>query len=200
MSTILQINNSVFGDQGQSSRLTDTFVSQLRAGRSDTRIIRRDLSAATVPHLTADRFAAALTDPAERTAEQAREAALADTLVEELLSADLLVIGVPTYNFNIPSPLKAWFDHVARAGTTFRYTAAGPEGLLQGKKAYVFVTSGGRHAGTETDFAAPYLRQILGFLGIEDVVFTHAEGLALGEEASRESLVAATARIQELAA
>ncbi|MEX0731617.1 MAG: NAD(P)H-dependent oxidoreductase [Aquisalimonadaceae bacterium] len=200
MTTILQINNSLFGDEGKSSSLADAFVAEWSRRQPDARVIRRDLAADPVPHLTHDRFSAAITAPDERTPAQADEAVIADALVDELLAADVLVIGVPIYNFNIPSTLKAWFDHVARAGTTFRYTENGPEGLLRSRKAYVFATSGGRYAGTEADFQTPYIRHFLGFLGIDDVVFTYAEGLAMGDDTSREALNAAGRRIMKLAA
>ncbi len=200
MTTILQVNNSVFSDHGVSSRLADSFVTRHRSGQPDTRVVRRDLSDAPVPHLTAERFRAALTPAGQRTAEQARAAAIADELVQELIAADVLVIGVPTYNFNIPSPLKAWFDHIARAGTTFRYTENGPEGLLTGKKAYVFIASGGHYADSALDFTTPWLRHMLAFLGIEDVTFTYAEGLALGDEASQQAIDSAEQRIERLAA
>lgn len=200
MTTILQVNNSVFGDDGVSSRLADTFVAQERTRRDEARVLRRNLGDHPVPHLTAERFRAALTPPEERSAEQAREAAIADELVEELQAADVLVLGVPVYNFHVPSPLKAWFDHVARAGTTFRYTENGPEGLLKGRKAYVFMASGGQYAETSMDFAAPWLRHMLGFLGIDDVTVVRAEGMAMGEETSRQAIEAANQRIAALAA
>lgn len=200
MHTILQINNSLFGDEGQSSRLSDEFVERLRAADPEARVVRRDLAREAVPHLDQATFRAALTAADERTPEQARAAALADTLVNELLAADALVLGVPVYNFLLPSTLKAWFDHVARAGTTFRYTEQGPRGLLAGTRAYVFLTSGGKYVGTEADFAARYLRHMLGFIGIEEVDITRAEGLAMGEESSREALGSARERIERLAA
>lgn len=200
MTTILQLNNSLFSDRGQSSRLADAFVERLRAGEPEVRVIRRDLADHPVPHLDQATFSAGLTAAEERTVEQVRTAALADTLVEELLSADRLVMGVPVYNFLIPSTLKAWFDHVARAGTTFRYTENGPEGLVRGTSAYVFLTSGGQYAGTEADFAAAYVRHMLGFLGIDDVTVTRAEGLAMGEETGRRALATAREQIDRLAA
>ena len=200
MTTILQLNNSLFSDQGQSSRLADEFVERPRAREPDVGVIRRDLALQPIPHLDQATFTAARTAPAERPPEQARAAALADTLVDELLAADRLVLGVPVYNFHVPSTLKAWFDHVARAGTTFRYTADGPQGLVAGTRAYAFVTSGGRYADTEADFAARYVRHMLGFLGIERVAVTRAEGLAMGEETGRAALAAARDRIERLAA
>ena len=200
MTTILQLNNSLFSDDGQSSRLADEFVQRLRQQAPEARVIRRDLAEQPVPHLEQATFLAGLAAPEERTAEQAEAAALADTLVQELLAADTLVLGVPVYNFSIPSPLKAWFDHVARAGTTFRYTEGGPQGLIHGTRAYVFVTSGGRYADTEADFAARYVRHMLGFLGIEDVTITRAEGLAMGAETSRRALQSAREQLDRLAA
>ncbi|MEX0606571.1 MAG: NAD(P)H-dependent oxidoreductase [Halofilum sp. (in: g-proteobacteria)] len=136
----------------------------------------------------------------ERSSEQAREAAIADELLEELIAADELVIGVPTYNFNVPSTLKAWFDHIARAGSSFRYTADGPEGLLTGKKAFIFVASGGQYSDSAQDFTTPWLRHLLAFLGIEDVTFTYAEGLAMGEDSSQQAIATAEQRIERLAA
>lgn len=200
MTTLLQINTSIFGDDGRSSTLSNAFVAQWRDKNPDGRVIRRDLAESPVPHLTQARFSAGLTPPGERTMEQAREAALADTLVEELLAADVLVIGFPVYNFHMPSALKAWFDHVARAGTTFRYTSNGPEGLLNGTRAYVFAASGGQYAGTGADFYTPYLNHFLGFLGIEQVEFTYAEGLAMGEDTSHAAMEAASERVLRLAA
>lgn len=200
MKTILQINNSLFGDEGQSSRLADEFLARVRSDDTQARVVRRDLAEHPVPHLEQATFLAGLTAADERTAEQARTAAHADTLIEELREADTLVLGVPVYNFLIPSTLKAWFDHVARAGTTFRYTESGPEGLLEGKRAHVFLTSGGQYADTDIDFAATYVRHMLGFLGITDVTVTRAEGLAVGEETSRTALESARGRIERLAA
>lgn len=200
MNTILQLNNSLFSDNGQSSRLADEFVERLQAREPQARVIRRDLSDRPVAHLGQATFTAALTSPDERSPEQARAAALADALVDELLAADTLVLGVPVYNFGIPSTLKSWFDHVARAGTTFRYTENGPQGLVSGTRAYAFVTSGGKYAGTDVDFAGHYVRHMLGFLGIGNVMITRAEGLAMGEEAGKQSLAAARRQIDLLAA
>ena len=189
MTTILQLNSSVFSDSGTSSSLADTFVQQWYRREPDALLIRRDLASDSIPHLTAETFAAAGMPPQERTPAQANAARLADTLVAEVLRADVLVIGLPVYNFNLPSTLKAWFDHVARAGTTFRYGSDGPEGLLPIKHAYIFTASGGRYAGGPADFQAPYLKHMLGFLGINNVTFTYAEGLSMGD-AGRESAVA----------
>jgi FMN-dependent NADH-azoreductase len=199
MTHILQINTSLFGAQGQSSRLAADFAAALVA-TTGANLAVRDLARDPVPHLTAERFAAFGTPVAERTPVQQREVAVSDALIEELARADVLVLGLPMYNFGVPSALRAYFDHVARAGVTFRYTAEGPVGLLTGKKVYVFTTRGGRHAGTGRDVQADYVRQFLGFLGMDDVEFVYAEGLALGPEPRAEALAAASARISQLAA
>lgn len=203
MQTILQINASLYGENGQSSRLAADFVKALTSlphvGAGST-VIVRDLVQQPLPHLTAERFQAFATPAAERTPEQARVVAESDELIDELRRADVIVLGLPMYNLGIPSMLKAYFDHVARAGVTFRYTATGPEGLLTGKKAYVFATRGGRYAGTPSDLQTGYLRLFLGFVGIRDVEFIYAEGLAMGPEQREAGLSTAAERIEQLAA
>lgn len=197
MSRILQINSSIFSDGGQSTALADDFVARLRVAEPSTAVVRRDLAAEPLPHLDAERFGAFITAPAERTARQAALVAESDALVDELQEADLLVLGAPMYNFNVPSQLKAWFDHVARAGRTFRYTENGPQGLLTGRSAVVFGTHGGVYG--EHDRETPYVRQFLGFLGIDDVRFVTAEGLAMGEDTREQALAEARERIAALA-
>jgi FMN-dependent NADH-azoreductase len=198
MTTLLKIQTSLFKSQGQSSVLADRFAERWFAQHSDGKIISRDLAADPVPHLSLERFQAFITAPGERTPEQQDAVAYSDTLIEELKSADVIVLGVPMYNYSVPSVLRAYFDHIARAGVTFRYTANGPEGLLQGKKAYVFITRGGVHG--EEHSQTQYLRQFLGFLGITDVEIVHAEGLALNEGAKLKSLSEAQGRISQLLA
>jgi FMN-dependent NADH-azoreductase len=199
MQSVLQLTTSLFGEQGQSSRLASDFSHAL-AVAGGGKVVKRDLAQDPVPHLTAERFTAFGTPASQRTLEQQRLVAESDALIDELRRADVLVIGLPMYNFGVPSTLKAYFDHVARAGVTFRYTADGPVGLLTGKQAYVFATRGGKHAGTATDLQTGFVRQFLGFLGIRDVEFIYAEGLALGEQSRNEALAAAVARIGQLAA
>ncbi len=207
MKTYLQLNTSLHGADSQSSRLARQFVETLARAQDGTdgaaasaRVIVRDLAGEPLPHLTAERFKALVTAPAQRTTGQARIAAESDELVAELAAADVLVIGLPMYNFGVPSTLKAYFDHVARAGVTFRYTPNGPEGLLRGKRAFVVATRGGKHAGTPSDLQSAYVRQFLGFIGITDVEFVYAEGLAMGEESRSAALDAAGKRIEQLAA
>jgi len=198
MKTVLQINTSLFGEHGQSSRLAASLVEQL-LGPND-RLIQRDLAVDPVPHLTAQRFSAFTTAEAERTAEQREVAAYSDRLIDELRAADVVVLGLPMYNFGVPSSLKAYFDHVARAGVTFRYTAQGPQGLLTGKKGYVLATRGGFYRGTSRDSQSSYVRDFFAFLGIDDVEFIYAEGLAVSPDKRDTALDAANSSIAQLAA
>lgn len=200
MRTLLQINTSLFSGEGQSSRLAAAFVDAWRARHPEDRVVTRDLAAAPVPHLDAETFHAFGTPAAERTPAQRAAVARSDALVAELRAADVLVLGLPMYNFSVPSMLKAYFDHVARAGETFRYTANGPEGLLTGKRAYVFAARGGSYSGTAADTETAFVRQFLGFLGIVDVEFIYAEGLAMGEELRLVALDNAGQAIERLAA
>jgi len=187
MKTLLKIQSSLAGSQGQSSVLADQFVDRWVSRNPDGQVLVRDLSREVVPHLTAERFAAFLAKPDTRTAEQLRIVAESDTLIDELRAADTIVLAVPMYNFSVPSTLRSYFDHIARAGVTFRYSAAGAEGLLKDKEAYVFVSRGGVYSGA-VDTQTPYLRQFLGFIGITKVKFIHAEGLGMGQDNREKSL------------
>ena len=199
MKTLLQVHTSMFSSGGQSSRLAEQFVAQWRAENPDGRVIIRDIGATPVPHLTADRFQAFLAKPEARTAEQQAVADFSDALIAELREADVIVLGLPMYNYGLPSTLKAYFDHVARAGVTFRYTEKGPQGLLIGKQAYIFATRGGLYAGTPLDTQTSYVRDFLRFLGIDDVEFVYAEGLAMGDAPKVQALAKAEAAIRQLA-
>jgi FMN-dependent NADH-azoreductase len=196
--TLLQLNASIFSGAGQSSRLADAYVARLQANEPEAQIIVRDLAREPVPHLTGERFSAFLAKPEERTPEHDRVLAYSDALIDELKRADVIVIGLPMYNFGVPSMLKAYFDHIARAGVTFRYTEKGPVGLLSGKKAIVFATRGGLYAGTPRDTQTSYVRDFLAFLGIEDVQFVYAEGLAISELSKLASLGNAKRVIERL--
>ena len=198
MKTLLQIQASLFSNEGQSSRLATDFVGAWKSLNPAGRATVRDLAANPVPHLTAERFGAFLAKPEDRTIAQQRIVNESDALIDELRAADTIVIGLPMYNFGIPSTLKAYFDHIARAGVTFRYTANGPEGLLKGKKAYVFATRGGLYAGTALDTQTAYVRDFLRFLGIEDVQFIYAEGLAMGEARRDTAIAEAGATIRQI--
>jgi FMN-dependent NADH-azoreductase len=196
--TLLQVNASLFSGAGQSTRLADAFVAGWRARNPGATVTVRDLAAEPVPHLTAERFQAFLTKPEDRTANQRVEAAYSDALIDELKRADVIVLGVPMYNFDVPSTLKAYFDHIARAGVTFNYTANGPVGLLGGKKVYVFASRGGLYAGRPQDTQSAYLRNFLGFLGITDVEFVYAEGLAISDASKQASLAQARQAVERL--
>ena len=198
MTTLLQLTTSLFSTDGQSSRLAQEFVDEWRAAHPGACVIVRDLARTPVPHLDAERFGAFLAQPESRTLHQQAVIGFSDELINELRRADVIVLGLPMYNFGVPSQLKAWFDHVARAGITFKYTAQGAVGLLTGKRVYVLATRGGKYAGTGADHETPFVRQFFGFLGITDVEFIYAEGLAMGEAPKRDGLAAARRIIQGL--
>jgi FMN-dependent NADH-azoreductase len=198
MSTLLLVRASLYGAQGQSSQLAERFVADWRKRNPAGRVIVRDLAVEPAPHLTAVRFQAFSTAPENRTPEQDEAVAYSDALIDELRSADTVVFTVPMYNFSVPSTLRAYFDHVARAGVTFRYSSSGPEGLLKARRTLVFVTRGGVY-GEGADTQTPHLRQFLRFIGLQPE-FVFAEGLALGEEARTQSLVAAREQVASLAA
>lgn len=198
MNTLLQLNSSIFSNGGLSSRLADEFVAAWRTAHPSTRIIARDFALDPVPHLTAERFQSFLAKPEERNAEQQAVVAYSDTLIDELKRANVIVLGLPMYNFGVPSQLKAYFDHVARAGVTFRYTEKGPEGLLTGKKVYVFAARGGLYVGTPLDTQTAYVKDFLRLLGITDVEFVYAEGLNISTASKDTALARAADAIARL--
>ena len=196
--SLLQINASIFSNHGQSTRLADEFVAAWRAGNPGAKVVVRNLADDTVPHLDAERFGAFLAKAGERSSEQQAVVDYSDALIDELKRADVIVLGLPMYNFGVPSTLKAYIDHIARAGETFKYTDKGPVGLLTGKKAYVFATRGGLYAGTPLDTQTAYVRDMLRFLGIDDVEFVYAEGLAINAEQKAAALSKAQRAIERL--
>ena len=200
MPKLLQLKTSLFANHGQSSQLSDAFVAAWQASRPGAQVTVRDFAVDPVPHLDGAGFQAFLSQPGARSAEQQAKIDYSDALIAELQAADVLVIGLPLYNLGVPSMLKSWIDHVARAGVTFRYTENGPQGLLAGKKAYVFATRGGRYAGTAFDTQTDFVRNVLGFIGIRDVEFVYAEGLNMGEESKATALQAAHAELARIAA
>jgi FMN-dependent NADH-azoreductase len=181
MSNILHITASIRSDSDSISRWLGQRVVDGLAAKSGAGVTTRNLAANDLPFVSAERFGANLTPAADRTPQQADLAAIADTLIAELQAADTIVIASPVYNFGPPATLKAWADLVARAGTTFRYTATGPEGLLTGKKAYITIASGGTPMGSDIDFMSRWLIFFLGFLGITDVTMVAADGI-MGED------------------
>ncbi len=201
MTTLLQIKASISHDDGQSSRLANQFVAAYRSSHPDARVIVREVASADpVPHLNGERFGAFITKAEERSAAQHAVVAYSDALIDELKQADVIVLGLPMYNFGVPSQLKAYFDHIARAGVTFQYTPTGPVGLLTGKKVYVFAARGGLYRGTPLDTQTAYVRDFLAFLGMKDVQFVYAEGLAVSPESRDAGLARAAAEIAALAA
>lgn len=199
MSQILVIESSARQQDSVSRQLTAEFVRQWQAAHPQDQIQLRDLAREPVPHLDANLLGGWMTPAAQQT--PAEQAALlrSQQLTDELLAADVLVLAAPMYNFAIPSTLKAWLDHVLRAGVTFKYTETGPQGLLEGKRAFVLTARGGIYAGSGLDHQEPYLRQALGFIGIHDVQFVHAEGLNLGGEIAEQGLRSARRQLAELA-
>lgn len=194
---ILRVDASMRREGSHSRRLADRVIDHLRSGHPDTRVTVRDLADGSMRLVDETWIGANFTDPAQRSDDQKAALAFSDRLVSELRAADTLVITVPIYNFTIPASLKAWIDLIARARETFRYTEAGPEGLLTGKRAILIFVSGGVAAGSETDFATDYMKFILKFIGITDVEIIDAGQLMFAEA---EQLEAAHARIGTLAA
>ena len=202
MTNVLIIDSAATGDASVSRRLTGELETILR-GLGPVRIVRRDVGSATrpAPHR---RDHPRHSRRRRRTTDAARDAlALSDVLVAELKSADLVVIGAPMYNFGMASTLKAWFDHVLRAGITFRYSEAGPEGLVKGKKAIVIESRAGLYSegpAAAMDSQEPHLRTLLSFMGLDDVAFVRAEKLAFGPEAAAASIAEAVDQLRTLAA
>lgn len=194
---ILQINSSARAESSHSTRLATTLVERLRADQPQATLAVRDLG--RTPHPMLDEAALqALFSPADqRTPEQAARVAQDDALIAEIQAADVLVLGVPMYNFGVPAQLKNWIDAISRAQVTFRYTENGPEGLLTGKKVYVALTRGGLYRNTPNDTQTPYLKTFFSFLGMTDVQFVYAEGLAMGPEAEQNALASALSQIEQ---
>ena len=197
---ILQINSSARRDASHSTRLANRIVERLRAADPDATLTLRDLGRSPHPVLDEATLTALFTPAQQRTAEQAARVAQDDALIAEIQAADVVVLGVPMYNFGVPASLKNWIDAISRAGVTFRYTQRGPEGLLKGKKVYVALTRGGNYRNTPADTQVPYLTTVFAFLGLVDVHFVYAEGLARGADVERTSINAAYDAIDEVVA
>jgi FMN-dependent NADH-azoreductase len=203
MSNILLITSSPRGDASYSSRIARTLAEKLASRGVGSTITARDLTAQPPPHID-DTFAAARNTPPERlTPPQKTVLDLSDSLVAELSGADTIIIAAAMINFGIPSNLKAYIDHVLRPGITFKYTDKGPEGLLRGKKVYLVLARGGVYSQgfmQSLNFQDPYLKAVLGFIGLADVEVIAAEGVAFGPEAAEKSVNAALERVHALAA
>jgi FMN-dependent NADH-azoreductase len=196
MTNILVLNSSILGEGSASKIVVEDAVRRLVEANPGATVVHRDLGAAPVPHLTVANVAGIRGVPTTEAQLAAR--ALSDELIAELRSADTIVIGAPMYNFSIPTGLRAWFDYVLRAGETFGYSAAGPQGLLTGKRVVVIESRGGLYSegpAQTIDFQKPYLRHLLSFMGLTDVAFIHAEKLGFGPEAREAALASAKAKI-----
>ena len=198
---LLHLDASILGTGSVSRELSALIVRRL-AGDAPDAVTYRDLVAENPPHLTVATLpgahpVSAMAGPLDAAGQAVRDAS--DRMLSEFVAADTVVIGVPMYNFGIPSTLKAYFDHIARAGVTFKYTETGPQGLLSGKRAYVLTARGGIYAGGPADHQEPYLRQVMGFIGIHDVTFIHAEGMNLGGDFQEKGLNQAKARLSDVA-
>jgi FMN-dependent NADH-azoreductase len=200
MSTILVIDSAATGEASVSRTLVREAVEALKA-QGPAKIIYRDLDGNPLPHLTEATVAGIRAQP--RTESEVAARAVSDELIAELRAADVVVIGAPMYNFSVPTTLRSWFDHVLRAGETFRYTEKGPQGLLSGKRVIVVESRGGLYSegpATALDFQEPYLRHLLGFIGLTDVTFIRAEKLGFGPEARSAAIADATAALHDAAA
>ncbi|MFN3712179.1 MAG: FMN-dependent NADH-azoreductase [Alcanivoracaceae bacterium] len=198
MATLLYLSSSIFGDHGNTSQLASGFIQRWQAANPQGRVVERNLTANPLPHLDGDRVGAFFTPADQRSAEQQAAITESDALVTELNDADLVIIGLPMYNFGVPSQFKAWIDNVARAGVTFKYTDTGPVGLVANKPVLVFSARGGVYANTPNDHQEPFLRQFLGFIGLTDVRFVFAEGVNMGDDVKAKALEGARQQIGEL--
>jgi FMN-dependent NADH-azoreductase len=195
---ILQINSSVRGADSESTRVASRIVARLTAANPDAQVSLRDLGAHPHPVLDGAALGALFTPADGRSADQAARVALDDALIAEAQAADVIVIGAPMYNFSMPVQLKAWFDAIARAGVTFRYTETGPEGLLKNKKVFVATARGGIYPA-DADPQVPQIRMLLNFLGMTDNEFIYSAGLAMGPEAAAKGQAEADAAVAALA-
>lgn len=202
MSTILHVSSSARTTESISRQLTSEFVARLQKPQPGSKLIERDVAMQPLPHLSEAVLGAFFTPAAQRTSRQATDAHLSELLIAEVMAADIIVIGAPMYNFSISSSLKAWIDHIARAGLTFKYGATGPVGLVTGKRVFVFTARGGVYSegpASVMDYHETYLRAVLGFLGMSDVTFIHSEGLAKGADAVALALSKTRGEINHLA-
>jgi len=182
MNNIIHLDSSIMGDNSVSRQLTAQVVKHINQGQKAATYI--DLAQQQLPILDGFTAGSFFTPEEHRNAEQQAIATISDNLITQLKAADVIVIGAPMYNFTIPTQLKTYFDLVARAGLTFQYTNTGPKGLLENKTAYLVVSSGGDHRGQASDFVTPYVKRMLGFMGITDVHVITAAGTAMDKDAA----------------
>ncbi|KOC90244.1 FMN-dependent NADH-azoreductase [Winslowiella iniecta] len=197
MSKVLVLKSSILAGYSQSGQLADFYVEQAKTAGDDVTV--RDLAANPIPVLDGELVGALRPSEAPLTPRQQEALSLSDELIAELQAHDTIVIAAPMYNFNIPTQLKNYFDLIARAGVTFRYTEAGPEGLVKNKRAVIISSRGGIHKDTPADLLTPYVKLFLGFIGISDVNFVFAEGIAYGPEVATKATTDAKDAIKQLA-
>jgi FMN-dependent NADH-azoreductase len=190
---ILQVNASARREGANSTKLANTVVERLHSAHPRASVTLRDLAVNPVTVLDEAALGALFTPAEQRSAAQAAVVAEFDALIAEVMAHDVLVLGVPMYNFGVPVQLKAWVDAIARAGVTFRYTESGPEGLVKGKTVYIALARGGLYRDQPHDSQVPYLKTVLGFLGLTDLRFIYAEGLNMGPEAAAKGFAQAEA-------
>ncbi len=198
--TILQIDASAQGERSESRRLTDEFIQRWKSVSAEDQIIQRDIVDNPLPHINSAILGSMMTPAEQRSPEQSITAEQYEELLQEFLDADVLVLGVPMYNFTIPSTLKAWIDHITVPGKTFEYTAEGPVGLVSDKQVYILSTRGGFYNESpmdQMDHQVSYLQTLFGFLGIEDIQIIHAEGLNISPEVRDQSIAAAQIQIRD---
>lgn len=202
MSSILLVTSSPRGSESLSSQIAVELAEKIKASRPEAEVIHRDLGAAPIPHLDSVTTSAIRKAPEDRDSDEAAAAAISDGLVAELLAADTVILSTGLINFNIYSGLKSWIDNVARAGQTFRYTSEGPQGLATGKKVYIVLTAAGVYSedpAAAMNHAVPYLKTVLGFMGMTDVEVVTVEGLAFGEEAAAKAIASARKQADQIA-
>ncbi|WP_439627987.1 FMN-dependent NADH-azoreductase [Shinella sp.] len=188
---VLHIDSGILGDHSVSRRLTAAVAAQIKAEQSDAAITYRDLVASPLPHLSGAHLMAANAKPEDVDAQVAADVAESAAVLEEFLAADTIVLGVPMYNFSLPSQLKAWIDRIAVSGKTFSYSAEGPKGLAGGKKVIIVSTRGGHYSAGPAavmDHQESYLKTVLGFLGVTDIEIVRAEGLNLSPDSKIEAI------------
>jgi len=195
MKNLLQLSTSIMGENSVSRELASNLLAEL-AGSQEFNLIERNFADEPIPHLDSEWLTALTTPEADRSPDQRSKVTFSDKLIAELIAADILVIGLPMYNFSLPSMLKAWIDHIARAGVTFKYTSDGSVGLLEDKKVYLVVAMGGIHEASTTDFLRPYMKHVLAFVGLEDVEVITADGLNMGAERREQGLKNAKSQIR----
>ncbi|MDI1299579.1 FMN-dependent NADH-azoreductase [Methylotenera sp.] len=199
--TVLNVETSPLGDYSVSRKLSAKVLAELKEKYVETQIVTRDLTTSPLPHLSGLTVGAFFTPPEQRNEAQIEALKLSDELVDELFAADIVVIGAPMWNFGIPSSLKAWIDHIARAGRTFKYGANGPESLLPpGKKVFITSSRGGVYTSGPMevmDHQESYLKAVLGFIGLHDVTFIRAEGVAKGEDAVKNAMETADGQLKK---